>query len=84
MSSPKTLVRNVGVALKLPRGALALQRRAINMPGFAVTVQDMLCVRRRGWQGQTGSCRRRTFPRCGLCYTPGQTTLIIHWLCHWE
>ncbi|KAI1170187.1 putative nucleoside-diphosphate-sugar epimerase [Nemania sp. FL0916] len=42
MSSPKTLVRNIVVALKLPRDALAPHRRAINMPGFAVTVQDML------------------------------------------
>ncbi|KAL2107135.1 hypothetical protein VUR80DRAFT_5662 [Thermomyces stellatus] len=42
MSSPKTLVYNVLVALKLPREALPLHRRAVNMPGFAVTVQDML------------------------------------------
>ncbi|KAI0451601.1 putative nucleoside-diphosphate-sugar epimerase [Xylaria acuta] len=42
MCSPKTLVYNVLVALRLPRDALAPHRRAINMPGFAVTVQDML------------------------------------------
>ncbi|KAI0971622.1 putative nucleoside-diphosphate-sugar epimerase [Xylaria arbuscula] len=42
MCSPKTLVYNILVALKLPRDALSPHRRAINMPGFAVTVQDML------------------------------------------
>lgn len=42
MCSPKTLVHNVLVALKLPRDALPPHRRAINAPGFAVTVQDML------------------------------------------
>ncbi|KAI1312178.1 putative nucleoside-diphosphate-sugar epimerase [Xylaria venustula] len=42
MCSPKTLVYNILVALKLPRDALPPHRRAINMPGFAVTVQDML------------------------------------------
>ncbi|KAI0196962.1 NAD(P)-binding protein [Astrocystis sublimbata] len=42
MCSPKTLVHNILVALNLPRDALAPHRRAINMPGFAVTVQDML------------------------------------------
>ncbi|KAI0872391.1 NAD(P)-binding protein [Hypoxylon argillaceum] len=42
MCSPKTLVYNVLIALKLPRDALAPHRRAINMPGFAVTVQDMI------------------------------------------
>ncbi|KAI0413944.1 putative nucleoside-diphosphate-sugar epimerase [Xylaria grammica] len=42
MCSPKTLVYNILVALKLPRDSLAPHRRAINMPGFAVTVQDML------------------------------------------
>ncbi|KAJ4305023.1 hypothetical protein N0V90_000552 [Kalmusia sp. IMI 367209] len=42
MCSPKTLVHNVLVALDLPRNALALHRRAINVPGFAVTVQQML------------------------------------------
>ncbi|KAJ6487807.1 nucleoside-diphosphate-sugar epimerase [Mycena sanguinolenta] len=42
MSSPKTLVHNVLVALDLDRDALPPHRRAVNMPGFAVTVQDML------------------------------------------
>ncbi|KAJ8129012.1 hypothetical protein O1611_g4620 [Lasiodiplodia mahajangana] len=42
MCSPKTLVYNILVALNLPRDALTPHRRAINMPGFAVTVQDML------------------------------------------
>ncbi|KAI0813688.1 putative nucleoside-diphosphate-sugar epimerase [Xylaria sp. FL0064] len=42
MCSPKTLVYNILVALKLPRDALAPHRRGVNMPGFAVTVQDML------------------------------------------
>ncbi|CAK7205978.1 hypothetical protein SEUCBS139899_008761 [Sporothrix eucalyptigena] len=43
MSSPKTLVHNlVEVALKLPREALPLHRRSVNLPGFAVTVQEML------------------------------------------
>ncbi|KAI0107840.1 NAD(P)-binding protein [Nemania sp. FL0031] len=42
MCSPKTLVYNILVTLKLPQDALAPHRRAINMPGFAVTVQDML------------------------------------------
>lgn len=42
MSSPKTLVHNILVALQLPRDALAPHRRAINMPGFAVSVQDMM------------------------------------------
>ncbi|KAJ9615900.1 hypothetical protein H2200_001977 [Cladophialophora chaetospira] len=42
MCSPKTLVYNILVAIQLPRDALAPHRRAINVPGFAVTVQDML------------------------------------------
>jgi nucleoside-diphosphate-sugar epimerase len=42
MCSPKTLVYNVLVATKLQRDALAPHRRAVNVPGFAVTVQDML------------------------------------------
>ncbi|KAH0846861.1 hypothetical protein FOPE_12199 [Fonsecaea pedrosoi] len=42
MSSPKTLVYNVMVATKLPRDALAPHRRAVNVPGFAVTMQDMM------------------------------------------
>lgn len=42
MSSPKTLVANIQVALQLPRDALPLHRRSVNMPGFAVTVQQML------------------------------------------
>jgi nucleoside-diphosphate-sugar epimerase len=42
MCSPKTLVCNILVALQLSRDALPLHRRAVNAPGFAVTVQDML------------------------------------------
>ncbi|ETS81551.1 hypothetical protein PFICI_06553 [Pestalotiopsis fici W106-1] len=42
MCSPKTLVHNILVTLSLPRDALAPHRRAVNVPGFAVTVQDML------------------------------------------
>ena len=42
MCSPKTLVYNVLIALRLQRDALPPHRRAINMPGFAVTVQEML------------------------------------------
>ncbi|KIH87467.1 nucleoside-diphosphate-sugar epimerase [Sporothrix brasiliensis 5110] len=42
MSSPKTLVHNLQVALRLPLDALPPHRRAVNMPGFAVTVQQML------------------------------------------
>jgi nucleoside-diphosphate-sugar epimerase len=42
MCSPKTLVYNVLVATKLPRDALAPHRRAVNVPGFAVTVQEMM------------------------------------------
>ena len=42
MSSPKTIVHNIIVALKLPRDALPPHRRAVNAPGFAVTIQDML------------------------------------------
>ena len=42
MCSPKTLVHNVLVALQLQRDALPPHRRAINMPGFAVTIQEML------------------------------------------
>lgn len=42
MCSPKTLVYNIIVTLKLDRDALPSHRRAVNVPGFAVTVQDML------------------------------------------
>ncbi|KAH8819285.1 hypothetical protein F5884DRAFT_760162 [Xylogone sp. PMI_703] len=42
MCSPKTLVYNVLLALKLPRDSLPSHRRSVNVPGFAVTVQDML------------------------------------------
>ncbi|KAK4072930.1 uncharacterized protein Triagg1_5607 [Trichoderma aggressivum f. europaeum] len=42
MSSPKTLVHNILVALTFPRDALPPHRRVLNMPGFAVTIQDML------------------------------------------
>lgn len=40
MCSPKTLVMNLIVALGLEKGVLPVHRRAINMPGFKVTVQD--------------------------------------------
>ncbi|KAK6077029.1 nucleoside-diphosphate-sugar [Seiridium cupressi] len=40
--SPKTLVYNIIVALSIRREALPPHRRAVNVPGFAVTVQDML------------------------------------------
>lgn len=42
MCSPKTLVYNVLLVLKLPGDALAPHRRAVNIPGFAVTIQNML------------------------------------------
>jgi len=42
MCSPKTLVFNLKVALGLERDSLPGHRRSINMPGFRVTVQDML------------------------------------------
>ncbi|EHK18620.1 uncharacterized protein TRIVIDRAFT_158572 [Trichoderma virens Gv29-8] len=42
MSSPKTLVHNILVALTIPQDALPPHRRVLNMPGFAVTIQDML------------------------------------------
>jgi len=42
MSSPRTVVENLVYALTLPRDALAPHRRAVNLPGFAVTVQEML------------------------------------------
>lgn len=42
MCSPKKLIENVLVGLRLPRDALPPHRRSINMPGFAVAVQDML------------------------------------------
>ncbi|KAH0527058.1 hypothetical protein TsFJ059_002102 [Trichoderma semiorbis] len=42
MSSPKTLVHNILVALNFPRDALPPHRRVLNKPGFAVTIQDML------------------------------------------
>lgn len=42
MCSPKTLVHNILVALKLEKDALPPHRRAVNMPGFGVTIQDML------------------------------------------
>lgn len=42
MCSPKTLVRNLLIALQLPREALPLHRRSVNCPGFAVTIQNML------------------------------------------
>ncbi|KAJ5611882.1 hypothetical protein N7528_008987 [Penicillium herquei] len=42
MCSPRTLVHNILVALNLPRDSLPPHRRSLNMPGFAVTIQDML------------------------------------------
>ena len=42
MCSPKTLVYNLMVALSLSGDALPSHLRSINMPGFRVTVQDML------------------------------------------
>nr|OQO24399.1 hypothetical protein B0A51_05779 [Rachicladosporium sp. CCFEE 5018] len=42
MCSPRTLVQNISIALSIPADALPPHRRAINVPGFAVTVQDML------------------------------------------
>ncbi|KIW14896.1 hypothetical protein PV08_07681 [Exophiala spinifera] len=42
MCSPKTLVHNILVTVQLPCDALEPHRRAVNVPGFAVTVQDML------------------------------------------
>jgi nucleoside-diphosphate-sugar epimerase len=42
LCSPATLVENIEVALKLPRDAVPLHRRAIGVPGFAVTIQGML------------------------------------------
>jgi hypothetical protein len=42
MCSPKTLVYNIVVALKLPPDALPPHRRAVNAPGFAVTIQEMM------------------------------------------
>lgn len=42
MCSPKTLVHNILVALKLPRDALPPHRRTVNAPGFAVSIQEML------------------------------------------
>lgn len=42
MCSPRTLVHNLDLALSLPRDALPPHRRAVNLPGFAVTIQDML------------------------------------------
>jgi nucleoside-diphosphate-sugar epimerase len=42
MCSPRTLVYNLQVALKLPRESLPLHMRSVNVPGFKVTVQDML------------------------------------------
>ncbi|KAF2098063.1 nucleoside-diphosphate-sugar epimerase [Rhizodiscina lignyota] len=40
--SPKTLIYNILVTLKLPRDALPPHRRVVNMPGFAISIQDML------------------------------------------
>jgi nucleoside-diphosphate-sugar epimerase len=42
MCSPKTLVYNLQVTLRLPRDALPTHTRSINVPGFAVTVQSMM------------------------------------------
>lgn len=42
MCSPRTLVYNVLIAMKLDRESLPLHRRSVNVPGFAVTIQEML------------------------------------------
>lgn len=42
LCSPATLVDNIKVAMSLPRDALPVHRRAVNVPGFAVTIQGML------------------------------------------
>lgn len=42
MCSPKTLVYNIVVTLKLSPDALPPHRRAVNAPGFAVTIQEMM------------------------------------------
>lgn len=42
MCSPRTLTYNIVITLQLPRDALPPHRRAVNVPGFAVTIQDML------------------------------------------
>jgi nucleoside-diphosphate-sugar epimerase len=40
--SPKTLVYNIIVALSVPKDVLPSHRRSVNVPGFAVTIQNML------------------------------------------
>ncbi|KAK6442374.1 hypothetical protein LTR95_001390 [Oleoguttula sp. CCFEE 5521] len=42
MCSPRTLVQNISIALSIPADAVPSHRRAINVSGFAVTVQDIL------------------------------------------
>lgn len=42
MCSPKTLLENIIITLQLPKDSLPPHRRAVNLPGFAVTVQDMM------------------------------------------
>lgn len=42
LCSPRVLVRNLIHALGLPRDALPVYDRVVNMPGIKVTVQDMI------------------------------------------
>jgi nucleoside-diphosphate-sugar epimerase len=42
VSSPSTLVSNIQIALRLDTSRLARHRRVVLLPGFAVTIQDML------------------------------------------
>jgi nucleoside-diphosphate-sugar epimerase len=42
VSSPSTLVDNIMIALRLDTSNLARHRRIVLVPGFAVTIQDML------------------------------------------
>lgn len=42
MTSPKTLLYNLQVVLQLPRDSIPSHARQVNVPGFAVTVQDMM------------------------------------------
>lgn len=42
VSSPSTLVDNIMIALRLNTSSLARHRRVVLVPGFAVTIQDML------------------------------------------
>jgi nucleoside-diphosphate-sugar epimerase len=42
VSSPSTLVENIIIALRLDTSRMARHRRVVLLPGFAVTIQDML------------------------------------------